>query len=91
MEGGERMVRADSCPKADSPTDNQWARDFLDGGKEGVREETAQSALMLMLKLVVQWSDQCYLIVSRIVNHQFQGPFVPFLGGQFLKLWWLMS
>lgn len=50
MEGGERMVRADSCPKADSPTDNQWARDFLDGGKEGVREETVQSALMLMLK-----------------------------------------
>ena len=60
------------------PTDHQWARDFLDGGKVGVHEETAQPALMLMLKLVVQWSDQRYVIVSRIVNHQFQGPFVPF-------------
>ena len=48
MEGGERMVRADSCPKADSPTDNQWARDFSRGvsgvyrQREGVHATTTQ-------------------------------------------------
>ena len=48
MEGGERMVRVDSCPEADSPTDNQWARDFSRGvsgvyrQREGVHATTTQ-------------------------------------------------
>ena len=49
--------RADSCPKADSLTDNQGARAFIDGGR-GLRAETAQSALTVVLKLVMRWSDQ---------------------------------
>ena len=53
----------DSCPKMDSlhpDTDNQGARAFIDGGR-GLRAETAQSALTVVLKLVMQWSDQCHL------------------------------
>ena len=37
-----------------------------------------QSALMVMLNVVVQWSDHVILIVSRIVNQQFPAPFVSF-------------
>ena len=37
-----------------------------------------QSALMVVLNVVVQWSDHVILIVSRIVNQQFPAPFVPF-------------
>ena len=48
VEGGERIVRADSCPKADSPTDSQGARGFSRGvsrvyrQREGVRARTTQ-------------------------------------------------
>ena len=41
-------------------TDNQWARAFMGGGR-GPHAETAQSALPVILKLVVWWSDQCHL------------------------------
>ena len=52
-EGGEG-ARVDSCPK------NQWARAFTDGGR-GLHAETAQSALTVILKLVMWWSDQRHL------------------------------
>ena len=40
--GNEGWVgrRLDACPKADSPTDNQWAKAFIDKGR-GLRLETA--------------------------------------------------
>ena len=41
-------------------TDNQWARAFVDGGR-GLCAETAQSALTVILKLLVQWPDQHHL------------------------------
>ena len=54
-----------------------------------------QSALMVMLNVVVQWSDHVILIVSRIVNQQFPAPFVPFFFFFFLRpvlgMWWLIS
>ena len=37
-------------------TDNQWARAFIDRGR-GLRAETEQSARIVILKLVVRWSD----------------------------------
>ena len=55
-----RWGRVDSCLKADFPTDSQWARAFIDGGR-GLLAETAQSALIVILKLVMQWSDQRHL------------------------------
>ena len=38
-------------------TDNQWARTFIDEGME-LYSETAQSALKVILKLVLQGPDQ---------------------------------
>ena len=42
------------------PADNQWARAFIDGGR-GLHAETAQSALTVILKLVMLWSDPRHL------------------------------
>ena len=56
--------KADSCPKAKSPPANQGARAFkgeFQGWLEWVTCRTAQSALTIILKLVMQWSDQCHL------------------------------
>ena len=59
--------RADLCPKANSPADNQGARAFKGecqgciGGGRGLRAEAAQSALTVVLKLVTLWSDQRHL------------------------------
>ena len=74
--------RADSCPKADSwlfphpHPDNQWARTFI-GWRRGLHAETAQSALTVILKLVIsdnhQWLTSDTLIVLGTVNLQFQG------------------
>ena len=59
--------RANLRPKANYPTDSQWARAFkgefqghIDRGR-GLHAETVQSALRVTLKLVMQWSDQCHL------------------------------
>ena len=59
------------------PHDNQWARAFIGWGR-GLHAETTQSALTLILKLVMQWSNQHHLdCFLRTVNLQFQGLFVP--------------
>ena len=58
------------------PTDNQWARAFIDGGRE-LRVETAQSALAVILKLVIGGLTSIILTVLSTVNLQFQGRFVP--------------
>ena len=41
-------------------TDNQGARAFIGEGR-GLDAETARSALTVILKLVMRWSDQCHL------------------------------
>ena len=46
-------------------------------GVGGATCRTAQSALTVILKLVMLWSDQCYLVVLSAVHLQFQGQFVP--------------
>ena len=55
----------DSSPKADSTpqppySDTQWARVFIDR-QRGLHAEAAQSALTVILKLVIQWTDQRHL------------------------------
>ena len=42
------------------PTDNQGTRAFI-GGWRGLHAETAQSALTVILKLIMWWSDQGHL------------------------------
>ena len=72
--GGEGRV--DSCPKADSPPHptTSRARAFIDR-RRGLRAETAQAALTVILKSVLRWSDQHHLDYT--VNLQLQGRFVP--------------
>ena len=55
------------------PADSQWARAFIDRGR-GPRAETARSALTVVLKLVMRWSDQHHL---DCFNLHFQDQFVP--------------
>lgn len=50
----------DSCPRANSYADKQWARALLGKGR-GLHVEASQSALMVILKSVMWWSDQCNL------------------------------
>ena len=69
--------RVDSCLKADSCTaHNQGARAFIDGGR-GLHAETAQSALTVILKLVIGALTSVILVVLSTVSLQFQGRFVP--------------
>ena len=58
-----------------APADNQWARTFIDGGS-GLRAETAQSDLTVILKLVIGSLISIILIVLSTVSLQFQGRFV---------------
>ena len=79
--------RADACPKANSlppPPDNQGAGAFIHRGK-ALHAETAQSALTVILKLVISGPTSIISIVLGTVNLQFQGWFVsislrPILG-----------
>ena len=45
--------------------------------REGLHAETAQSALTVILKLVISGLIGVILIVLTTVSFQFQGPFVP--------------
>ena len=65
-----------TCPKADSPRDNQGARAFIDGGR-GLHAETAQSALTGILKLAIGGLTGVILTVLGTVILRFQGRFVP--------------
>ena len=56
-------------------SNNQWARAFIGCGK-GRHAETAQSALTVILKLVIGGLASIILIVLGPVHLQFQGPFV---------------
>ena len=42
-----------SVQRLTPPTDNQWAKDFIDRGR-GLHAETAPSALTVILKSVMQ-------------------------------------
>ena len=63
-----------SGPKADylHPLHNQWARVFIDGGR-GLHAETVQSALIVILKLVIGGLTSVILIALSTVDLQFQG------------------
>ena len=62
-----------SCLKADSPrADNQWTRAFIDRGM-GLHAETAWSALIIILKLIICGLTSIILIVLGTVNLQFPG------------------
>ena len=65
--------------------DNQWARAFIDGGR-GLRAETSQSALTVILKLVISGLTSVILIVLTAVNLQFQGQFVSHFLRPVLKI-----
>ena len=57
-----------SCPKVSSPHPNKpWARAFIDRGR-GLHPETAQSAQVLILKLVIGGLTDVILIVLSTVN-----------------------
>ena len=76
---GREEGRADFCPKSPSPRPRPG---WQPGGKcfyrwrEGLHAERAQSALTVILKLVMWWFDQRHLVLST-VDLQFQGWFFP--------------
>ena len=77
--------------KADSSSlDNEWTRTFIDRGR-GLRVETAESTLTIILRLVISGLTSFILIVLSIVTLQFQGLFVPISQGPFSDLWQLIS
>ena len=65
--------------------DNQWARAFIDRGR-GLHAETAQSALTVILKLVIGGLTTIILIVLSTASLQFQGQFVPISLRPFLRI-----
>ena len=75
----------DVCPKAHSHPVNQWARAFIDS-KKGLHAETAQSALRVILKLVIGGLTSIIFIVLSTVTLQLQGWFVSISWGQFSQL-----
>ena len=66
--GGGRRLSKGQFPS----TDNQWARAFIGGGR-GSHAETAQSALAVILKLVIGGLTGVMLIVLSTFSLQFQG------------------
>ena len=70
--GGQISVQRPTLPP---PTPyNQGARAFIDGGR-GLRAETAQSALRVILKLVTGGLTNVILVVLSTVTLQFHGLF----------------
>ena len=64
-EGGRGRV--DTCRKADSPRHNQGARAFIGWGR-GLHVETTQSALTVILKLVMRHHLDCFKYSSSSVS-----------------------
>ena len=71
--GRQPGERANSCPKANSPPADQRARALkgvfqgCTGGGKGLRVETAQSTLTVVLKLVLHWFDQRHLDLVQLI------------------------
>ena len=57
-------------------TDNQWAVAAINPGM-GLNAASVHSGLMVILKLAMGGVTSIILIVSRMVNFQFQDQFVP--------------
>ena len=73
---GGKEGRVDSCPKADSTPPPETGHKSFYRQREGLHVETAQSALTVILKLVIGGLTSVILIALRTVNLQFQGWFV---------------
>ena len=75
--------KVDSCPKETTLHCQQGTRDFKEvfqecvGAERRLHAETAQSALTVILKLVISGLISVILIVLSMVDLQFQGWFVP--------------
>ena len=78
LDAGEGVGREGGLlSKVNSPhPDKQWARAFVDIGR-GLHSVTAQSAQMLILKVVIGSLPTVILIVLSAVNLQFWSWFVP--------------
>ena len=63
-------------PYTHTQTDNQWAVAAINPGM-GLNAESVHSGLMVILKLAMRGVTSIILIVSRMVNFQFQDQFVP--------------
>jgi len=74
--GGSGARVADVCPPALATS---GARAFIDRdvGVRGLHAEKAQSALMVIFRLVISDLTGIMLVVLGTVNLQFQGPLVP--------------
>ena len=72
---GLGIGKVDSCPKVNSPPDYEWARAITGGGR-GLHVEKAQSALRVILKLVIGGLTSIIFIVLSTVTLQLQGWFV---------------
>ena len=81
----------DLCPKADSSPSPQAGREnFIDGAGVGIQAETAETALTVILKLVIgSLTSINFLKVELIFSSRVS--LFPFLCGQFSGLWQLMS
>ena len=53
--------RADLCPKATCPPPTSRGLRTFPGGERELSAETAESALTVVLKLAMWWSDKCHL------------------------------
>ena len=76
MHAGNQWAGRMPVQRLTLPTDSQWARAFIDRGLV-LHAETAQSALTVILKLVIRGLTSIILIVLTTVNLQFQGQFIP--------------
>ena len=74
-----------TCPTAISPSYSQWARAFIDSWRE-LCTSTAQSARIVILKLVPSGLTSIILIVLSTVSLQYQGQFVPHFLRQILRI-----
>ena len=64
-------------PKADSSSlDNEWTRTFIDRGR-GLCVETAESAVTVILKLVIGDLIRVSPVILGTVNLHSQGQFIP--------------
>ena len=61
LEASNQWGRVDFCPMVNSPWLATSGQELLQMERGGLFTEIVQSALTVILKLVMQWSDQCHL------------------------------
>ena len=91
LEVSNQWGRVDFCPKVNSPWLATSGQELLQMGGGGLFTETVQSALTVILKLVMQWSDQCHLDCLNYSSSIFSSRinFFLFLWGQPSEFWQL--